>query len=255
MLVFEAKLEGTQQQYQRLDEAIRTARFVRNSCLRYWLDNLGIGKYELSAYCAVLAKEFPFAGKLNSQARQASAQRAWSSIARFYDNCKKGKPGKKGFPRFLKHQTHGSVEYKTTGWKLSLDRRTITFTDGFEAGSLKLWGTRDLHFYQLKQIKRVRVVPRSHGYYCQFCIDIERIEKREPTGKTIGLDVGLTHLYTDSSGQTVDNSRHLRKSEKALKRLNRRLSRTKKGSKNRASSRNRLSRKHLKVSRQRKTLP
>ena len=252
MLVFEAKLEGTQQQYQRLDEAIRTARFVRNSCLRYWLDNKGIGKYELSAYCAVLALEFPWAAKLNSQARQASAQRAWSAIARFYDNCKKSKPGKKGFPRFKKHQTHGSVEYKTTGYKLSFDRRTITFTDGFEAGSFKLWGTRDLHFYQLKQIKRVRVVRRADGYYVQFLIDQERLEKRTPTGKTLGLDVGLTHFYTDSDGQTVENPRHLRKSQKALKRLNHRFSRTKKGSKNRAKARNRLSRKHLKVSRQRK---
>ena len=252
MLVFEAKLEGTKQQYERLNEAIRTARFVRNSCIRYWMDNKGIGKYDLSAYCAVLAKEFPFAGKLNSQARQASAERAWSSIARFYDNCKKCKPGKKGFPRFLKHQTHGSVEYKTTGWKLSFDRRTITFTDGFEAGSLKLWGTRDLHFYQLKRIKRLRVVRRADGYYVQFCLDQERIEQRELTGKTIGLDVGLSHFYTDSDGQTVENPRHLRKSEKALKRLNRKLSRTQKGSKNRASLRNRLSRKHLKVSRQRK---
>ena len=252
MLVFEAKLEGTQPQYERLDEAIRTARFVRNSCLRYWLDNLGIGKYELSAYCAVLAKEFPWAAKLNSQARQASAQRAWSAIGRFYDNCKKSKPGKKGFPRFKKHQTHGSVEYKTTGYKLSFDRRTITFTDGFEAGSFKLWGTRDLHFYQLKQIKRVRVVRRADGYYVQFLIDQERLEKRTPTGKTLGLDVGLTHFYTDSDGQTVENPRHLRKSQKALKRLNHRFSRTKKGSKNRAKARNRLSRKHLKVSRQRK---
>jgi putative transposase len=252
MLVFEAKLEGTQQQYERLDEAIRTARFVRNSCLRYWLDNLGIGKYELSAYCAILAKEFPWAAKLNSQARQASAERAWSAIARFYDNCKKSKPGKKGFPRFKKHQTHGCVEYKTTGYKLSFDRRTITFTDGFEAGSFKLWGTRDLHFYQLKQIKRVRVVRRADGYYVQFLIDQERLEKRTPTGKTLGLDVGLTHFYTDSDGQTVENPRHLRKSQKALKRLNHRFSRTKKGSKNRAKARNRLSRKHLKVSRQRK---
>ena len=252
MLVFEAKLEGEKQQYERLDEAIRTARFVRNSCIRYWMDNKEIGKYELSAYCAVLAKQFPFALKLNSQARQASAERAWSSIARFYDNCKKGKPGKKGFPRFKKHQTHGCVEYKTTGWKLSEDRRTITFTDGFEAGSFKLWGTRDLHFYQLNQIKRVRVVRRADGYYVQFCLDVERIEKREPTGKTIGLDVGLTHFYTDSDGKTVENPRHLRKSEKALKRLSKRLSRTPKGSKNRAASRNRLSRKHLKVSRQRK---
>jgi putative transposase len=44
MLVFEAKLEGTKQQYERLDEAIRTARFVRNSCIRYWMDNQGIDK-------------------------------------------------------------------------------------------------------------------------------------------------------------------------------------------------------------------
>ncbi|MBD2185174.1 IS200/IS605 family element transposase accessory protein TnpB [Planktothrix sp. FACHB-1355] len=252
MLVFEAKLEGASQQYERLDEAINTARFVRNSCLRYWMDNKNIGKYDLSAYCAVLGKEFAFAGKLNSQARQASAERAWSAISRFYDNCKKKKPGNMGFPRFKKHQTHGCVEYKTTGWKLSEDRRTITFSDGFEAGSFKLWGTRDLHFYQLKQIKRVRVVRRADGYYVQFCIDQERVEKREPTGKTIGLDVGLTHFYSDSNGQTIENPRHLRKSEKALKRLNRRLSRTRKGSNNRAKSRNRLSRKHLKVSRQRK---
>src|SRR4028118_1506643 len=252
MLVFEAKLEGTKEQYERIDEAIRTARFVRNSCIRYWMDNKGIGKYELSAYCAVLAQEFPFAGKLNSQARQASAERAWSAITRFYDNCKKVKPGKKGFPRFKRDRTHGSVEYKTTGWKLSEDRRAITFSDGFEAGSFKLWGTRDLHFYQLKQIKRVRVVRRADGYYVQFLIDQERLEKRTPTGKTLGLDVGLTHFYTDSDGQTVENPRHLRKSQKALKRLNHRFSRTKKGSKNRAKARNRLSRKHLKVSRQRK---
>ncbi len=161
MLVFEAKLEGAKEQYERLDEAIRTARFVRNSCLRYWIDNKGVGRYELSAYCAVLAKEFPWAKKLNSMARQASAERAWSAMARFYDNCKKKIPGKKGFPKFKKHKTRDSVEYKTSGWKLSEDRRTITFTDGFQAGSFKMWGTRDLHFYQLKQIKRMRVVRRA----------------------------------------------------------------------------------------------
>ncbi|ARV61847.1 transposase [Nostocales cyanobacterium HT-58-2] len=252
MLVLEAKLEGANEQYGKLDEAIRTARFVRNSCLRYWMDNKSIDKYDLSAYCAVLAKEFEFAKNLNSMARQASAERAWSAIARFYDNCKKNKPGKKGYPRFKKEQTHGSVEYKTTGWKLSEDRRYVTFTDGFEAGTFKMWGTRDLHFYRLKQIKRVRVVRRADGYYVQFCVDQERLEKREPTLKTVGIDVGLNHFYTDSDGQIVANPRHLRKSEKSLKRLQRRLSKTKKGSKNRAKFRNKLARKHLKVSRQRK---
>lgn len=186
MLVFEAKLEGTKQQYDRLDEAIRTARFVRNSCIRYWMDNSGIGRSQLSAYCAVLAQEFPWAGHLNSMARQASAERAWRAISRFYDNCKNAKPGKKGFPHFKKHQTHGSVEYKTTGYKLSEDRRTIAFTDGFAAGSFKLWGTRDLHFYQLNQIKRVRVVRRADGYYAQFCIDAKRIENGNQQVKLSG---------------------------------------------------------------------
>jgi putative transposase len=254
MLVFEAKLEGLNEQYQALDEAIRTARFVRNSCLRYWMDNKGIGRYDLNKFCAVLAAntEFPWVAKLNSMARQASAERAWSAIARFFDNCKRSKPGKKGFPKFKKEQTHGSVEYKTCGWQLSSDRRYITFSDGFKAGTFKLWGTRDLHFYQLKQFKRVRVVRRADGYYAQFCIDQERIGKREPTGKTVGLDVGLSYFYTDSEGNQVENPRHLRKSEKLLKRLQRKLSKSQKGSKNRIKARNRLSRKHLKVSRQRK---
>ncbi len=115
-----------------------------------------------------------------------------------------------------------------------------------------MWGTRDLHFYPLNSIKRVRVVRRADGYYVQFCLDVERVEKRTPTQKNIGLDVGLTHFYTDSDGQTIENPRHLRKSEKALKRFGRRLSRTIQGSSNRAKNTNRLSRKHLKVSRQRK---
>ncbi|MCC5626696.1 transposase [Nostoc sphaeroides CHAB 2801] len=254
MLVFEAKLEGTKEQYQSLDQAIRTARFVRNSCVRYWMDNKGIGRYELSAYCAILASniEFPFVSKLNSMARQASAERAWSAIARFFENCKKSKPGKKGYPRFRSYQTNGSVEYKTSGWRLSEDRRYITFSDGFQAGTFKLWGTRDLHFYQLKQFKRIRVVRRADGYYCQFCIDQDRIEKRQPTNKTVGLDVGLNYFLTDSDGNQVENPRHLRKSEKSLKRLQRRFSKTKKGSQNRVKFRNKLARKHLKVNRQRK---
>jgi putative transposase len=124
MIVLEAKLKGTTEQLRRLNEAIRTAQFVRNSCIRYWIDNKGVGKNELSKLCAQLAKEFVWAGSLNSMARQASAERAWQSIARFYDNCKKKKPGKKGFPKFKKNTR--SVEYKTSGWKLSGERREIT---------------------------------------------------------------------------------------------------------------------------------
>ena len=250
MLVFEFKAYGKSSQFAAVNEAIRTAQFVRNSCLRYWMDNPKVSKYDLNKYCAVLARDFSFADELNSQARQASAERAWSAISRFYDNCKKGIPGKKGYPQFQKDCR--SVEYKSTGWKLAEDRNSIQFTDKKGIGRLKLKGTQDLHFYSFSQIKRVRLVKRATGVYVQFCIDVARKENTEPSGNTIGLDVGLKEYYTDSNGVTVENPRFLRIGEKVLKRSQRRVSRKVKGSKNRGKARQILGKRHLKISRQRK---
>jgi len=42
-----------------------------------------------------------------------------------------------------------------------------------------------------------------------------RTEESIPTGIVIGIDVGLNHFYTDSTGETIPNSRHLLESEKA----------------------------------------
>ncbi len=253
MLIYEAKLRGTQEQYGALDEAIRSANFVRNSCLRYWMDTPRVGRYDLNKYCKVLADDprFPWAKKLNSMARQASAERAWSAIARFYDNCKKGKPGKKGYPRFRKLKTNASVEYKTSGWSLSEDRKFICFTDGFKAGTFRLWGTRDLHYYQISQIKRVRVVRRADGYYAQFAVQHKRTESHPLQNRIVGLDMGLTHFFTDSNGNKLENPRFLRRDEKALKRAHRQVSRKTKGGNNRLKAIKQLARKHLKVSRRR----
>ncbi|MFM6039648.1 MAG: RNA-guided endonuclease InsQ/TnpB family protein [Sphaerospermopsis kisseleviana] len=250
MIVFEFKAKGTKQQYQRIDEAIRISQFIRNKCLRFWMDNQNVKPYDLNKYTAVLASEFDFAEKLNSMARQAAAERTAFAIKRFFDNCQAKIPGKKGYPKFQKNSR--SVEYKSTGWKLLDDRKHIKFIDKCGIGQLKLIGTWDLHFYQIKQIKRVRIVKRSDGYYVQFCVDAQRRIDTTPIGKTVGLDVGLNSFYTDSQGNKVDNPRYLQKSEKSLKRLQKRVSRKKKGSNNRKKAINRLARKHLQVSRQRK---
>src|SRR5713101_1114371 len=101
MLTFEYKIDGTKQQYAAIDEAIRIVQFIRNKCLRLWMDERGISKNDLQCYCATLAKAYPFAARLNSQARQASADRACFAISRFYDNCKSHKPDKKGYPKFV----------------------------------------------------------------------------------------------------------------------------------------------------------
>ncbi len=71
MLVFEFKTYGKSHHFKAAGEAIRTAKFVRNSCLRYWMDNQKVGKNDLNKYCAVLARDFPNAYELNSMARLA----------------------------------------------------------------------------------------------------------------------------------------------------------------------------------------
>ncbi|MCA2652567.1 MAG: transposase, partial [Microcystis sp. M076S1] len=106
MIVLEMKAVVKPSQCTAIDDAIRTVQFIRNKALRLWMDSKRedqVDKYSLNKYCAVLAKQFKFADDLNSTARQASAERAWSAIARFYDNCKKGIKGKKGYPKFQKN--------------------------------------------------------------------------------------------------------------------------------------------------------
>ncbi|NJM61263.1 MAG: transposase [Oscillatoriales cyanobacterium RU_3_3] len=255
MLVFEFKAYGKKEQYHKIEEAIRTGQFVRNKCLRYWMDNRGVGKKELYRHCTQLRAQFHFAAELNSHACQAAVENAERAINRFYSNCKKKVADKKGYPKFKKHSR--SIEYKVSGWKLSECRKRIAFTDKKGIGLLKLKGSRDLHFYQIEQIKRVRIVRRSDGYYVQFCIDSPRIglKASQLKNRAVGIDVGIKYFLADSDGGIVENPKFYRKSEKGLNRANRKKSKKfqkgKPQSNNYKKARNRYARKHLRVTRQR----
>ena len=65
MLICEYKLRVNQAQQQAIDEAIRTVQFIRNKCLRKWMNGRGIADNDLQVYCAQLAQEYPFAARLN----------------------------------------------------------------------------------------------------------------------------------------------------------------------------------------------
>jgi putative transposase len=251
MLIYEYKLDGNKAQYAPIDEAIRVVQFIRNKCLRLWMDGRRINKNDLQCYCAVLAKEYSFANCLNSQARQTSADRAWAAISRFYENCRNHKPGKKGYPKF--QHNNRSVEYKQTGWKIDPDGRHVTFIDGCGIGRFRLVGNPNQHIetFPVKQIKRVRIVRRADGYYAQFSVATGRCCEHVETGSVVGIDMGLKTFYTDSDGNTIENPRHYRNAEAKLKRLHRRVSRKQKKSQNRKKARQRLAKASLKVQRQR----
>ena len=137
--------------------------------------------------------------------------------------------------------------------KLEPDGKHIALTDGMGIGTMRLIGKKgNIETYPIKQIKRVRLVKRADGYYVQFAVKADRQPDHQPTGKQVGIDVGLKSFSTDSDGKTVENPRYLRKAEKQLKRLHRRVSKKPKRSKNRKKAIHHLAKGYLKVQRQRK---
>ena len=78
-------------------------------------------------------------------------------------------------------------------------------------------------------------------YYISILVD-DTIAPHPPTDTTVGIDAGITTLYTLSTGEKVANPRHEKKDREKLARAQRQLSKKKKGSKNREKARRKVAR-------------
>ncbi|SMB79655.1 putative transposase [Deinococcus hopiensis KR-140] len=229
-----------------MDEAVRTARFVRNACLRFWMNGEKVSKNAIDKHTMKLRAEYKWAKKLNST---ACKRRAWAAMSRFYDNCKKGvKPV--GHPRLKKSVR--SVEFKQSVWEPDAANKRLTQTDGFRVGDVKRKGTRNLILHRLEDIKGLWVVKRADGYCALFLVDVERLFNLEASGKATRLDVWLKAFNTDAEGNDEPNPHFYRKAQQLPKKLQRRVSRKGKGSNNRKKALAKLAVFRFKVSRQRK---
>jgi putative transposase len=80
----------------------------------------------------------------------------------------------------------------------------------------------------------------------------ERPQKKVTySGGIIGVDVGLIHFATTSEGVKIENPRHLQKSLRRLKHLQRNLSRKQVGSKSWEKARRRVAKRHEQIRNQR----
>lgn len=53
MLVFEFRAYGKPEQFAAIDDAIRIVQFIRNKCIRLWMDDPKTNKYDLSKQSAI----------------------------------------------------------------------------------------------------------------------------------------------------------------------------------------------------------
>lgn len=88
---------------------------------------------------------------------------------------------------------------------------------------------------------------RSGNYYFSILLDLPTKKELKESQKMIGLDMGIKDFIVDSDGGRYENLRIKRNNEKKLKKLHRRVSKKKKGSRNREKARVKLAKFHEKL--------
>ena len=149
-----------------------------------------------------------------------------------------------GYPRFQGKNRFHSFTYKQFGNGATLDNGSLVLS---KVGCLAVRWSRPLQ----GTVKTVTVTHEADGWYCCFCCADVPAQPLPPTGRETGIDVGLKVFLITADGAVVENPRHYRRAERALKKAQRRVARRKKGSKRRKKAAHLLAKKHQTIRRQR----
>ena len=203
-----------------------------------------ISKFRLINHISKLKQLPRFAhwNQLPSQAIQDVVVRIDKGYKAMFEARSKGK--KWGRPRFKPRRKYKSFTLTQAGWKLLTGNQIRIGKQVYQ-----YFKSRDI----LGNPKRCTIKRDTLGdmYICILTDHVEPDLNRVMTGQIAGFDFGLKRYLTGSNEHDIDSPQFFKRSINAIKRANRKHSRTKKRSKNRERARLDLTRKHRKIERQR----
>ncbi len=245
--VFSYRLYPSNAQRQRLESVLETARRFYNDCLGerkavYETEKKTVGKTEQLRRVKIHKANNPFASNVHSHVLQVVVVDLDKAYKAFFRRVKAG--DKAGFPRFKTQQRFHSFGYKQYCQGFKIDGRR-----------LRLWGIGRIavrwHRPLEGKIKTLRIVRKVGKWYAFFCCEVEP-QPLPVNPAEVGIDAGLTSLFTLSTGEHIDNPRWYRKSQKKHRVLQRSVARKKKGGSNRRKAIRRLAKHSADVANQRK---
>jgi len=147
-----------------------------------------------------------------------------------------------GYPKFKRKSAAATLRFQDVGTAWA--RGIVSLP---KLGSLKLGES-------LPKVERPGLVTLSRDaaghYHVSFCAEVETSLLRI-THRVVGVDVGLTHLATLSTGEKIPNPKRYHARLKYLRQQQRCLARRQKGSRRREKQRLRVARAHARVRQQR----
>lgn len=176
-----------------------------------------------------------FLNEVSSVPLQQALRHLQTAFGNFWDK-------RTGYPTFKKKRGGGSATYT---------RSAFRFRDGqvFLAKCsepLAIRWSRQLPEGAEPSSVVVSLHP-SGRWHISLKVDDPTVQPLPPVERSIGLDMGISALVTDSDGNTIANPRTLDRYRKRMRQAQKSLSRKVKGSKNRDKARKRVARLHARI--------
>jgi len=221
---FKYRLYPTKAQRTAMQKSLDACRWVYNKALESRKDaweqeQRSVSHYDTMKMLPGWKSGHSFLLDAYSQSLQNACTRVDLAFQAFFRRVKAGQ--KPGYPRFRGKRRYDSFTYPQSGFSL-LDNGYLRLS---KIGHVKI----KLHRSIKGKIKTLTIRRDALGnwYACFSCL-VEP-QPLPPSPKVVGIDVGLTHFATLSTGEHIPNPRFFRRDEKALAKAQHRLSKCKKG--------------------------
>ncbi|VVB65779.1 putative transposase [Candidatus Gugararchaeum adminiculabundum] len=175
---------------------------------------------------------------LFSQTQQEISHRLHAAVVKVFRMKQHGKIC--GFPRFKSFDRMKSLYYpqNDVGFHLSKKLRVNPF------GEIAIKKHREIK----GSIKTLTLKKEASGkWFAIFCADEPRKQPKPNSGKPVGIDLGLLNFAALSTGEIINNPRHLRRYEQKLAVFQKRRSRKKRKGRNRQKAKLKVARVHERV--------
>ncbi|NET83990.1 MAG: transposase [Moorea sp. SIO1F2] len=194
-----------------------------------------------------LKKDRPWYSSVQSQVLQDCVKKVDLAFKRFLKGDVNGR--KSGRPRFKGKNRYRSFTFPSLG-KTPINGNILTLP---KFGKVKMIYHRPIP--EGFKIKTATITRKTDGYYVTLSIQDDTVSEIIPIDKVdnpVGIDMGLKSFLVKSDGSEVPIPQYYRKAQKRLKKIQKTVSRSKKGSNNRKKAVSKLGKAHKKVADTRK---
>ena len=233
------RLYPNKTQEQTLHKVLGSYRFVYNHMLArkqnvYKADKTNLGLTELSKYFhheLLKDEQYVWLKEQNTKVLQQSIRQMLTAYDKFFKEHK-------GFPKFKSKRDKQSAlfPYDAISKTNTFEARKITLTKSLKNIKFRC---SDLYHKRLQKYKdSIRSATlsktKSGCYTLSVLVDIndKELVKFNKTSRDVGIDLGVKDFAITSDGEVFENKRFYKKDEKKLAKLQRQLSKKRKGSSN-----------------------